>query len=148
MMQTVGNALHHATRQTDIRGRLGGDEFAIVLVNSSREGAIKVGERILHFLNGKGIAKADGVLSIKCSIGVSTLNSESLSESNPVLPMANQYFQFMTQKLIKKADELLYLAKKAGGNQIITKNTIIAWYSYEKAMEEYKNQDTYFLNNI
>ncbi|MBN1799509.1 MAG: diguanylate cyclase [Spirochaetales bacterium] len=140
-LEIMGQALHDATRQTDIRGRLGGDEFAVVLLNSTTEGAIIVGERILHFLNDKGIAKADGVLPIKCSIGASTLDNVSLSKQKPSLPLANQYFQFMMQKLLQKADELLYQAKNQGGHQINTKKSVIKWYAYEKAVKEYAEQD-------
>jgi two-component system cell cycle response regulator len=140
-LEIMGQALHNASRQTDIRGRLGGDEFAIVLPHSGIEGAMKVGQRILDFLNNKGIAKANGVLPIKCSIGVSTLDKINLPTKKPALPLANQYFQFMLQKMIKKADQLLYQAKNLGGHQMNTKNATIKWYAYEKAIKEYSERD-------
>ena len=72
---------------------------------------------------------------------MSVLDNVNLAKIRTSLPVANQYFQFMTRKMIKKADELLYQVKKMGGNRMNTKDSILNWYPYEKAMEEYDNEE-------
>ena len=135
-LEIIGQALHHATRQTDVRGRIGGDEFAVVLPNSTVEGAQVVCGRIYAFLTGKTVAKSDGAIPIRCCIGTCSLNPNDVAASKNPLPMANQYFQAMAKKVLKSADRALYEAKKQG-NTARLENAVIAWCPYDEAMAEY-----------
>jgi diguanylate cyclase (GGDEF)-like protein len=138
-LEIIGAALHHATRQTDIRGRIGGDEFAVILPNSASDGAKVVCDRIYRFLNDKAIAKPDGAIPVRCSIGICSLTSHDTDTTKNPMPMANRYFHVMSRRLLKKADELLYTAKKKG-EKTHAENAVIDWGSYAEAMREYDTE--------
>jgi diguanylate cyclase (GGDEF)-like protein len=117
-LMTVGKALRQATRATDIVGRYGGDEFAIALPQSDAEGAAIVARRILRLLEGKSPPGAGGDLFLSVSIGLSTLRTAPQDPARAPRSIPQAYFQSMGQRLIEKADEALYRAKKDKGNRL------------------------------
>jgi diguanylate cyclase (GGDEF)-like protein/PAS domain S-box-containing protein len=82
----------------DVASRYGGDEFAVILVNTSLQDAEEIARRIIEQYNKMSFD------DISLSIGVS------------------QYKEGMSREdIIKSADEAMYRAKAAGGNNVISK---------------------------
>lgn len=94
----VALILKEILRSEDIIGRYGGEEFLIVLPNTDVESAYSVAERIRR--NIMNYIRINGELAVTISGGIGTLAYEDASQ------------------LIKKADQLLYKAKRNGRNKI------------------------------
>ena len=103
-LKTISVLIQHGVRQTDIIARYGGDEFSAILINTGKEGAGEIAERIrknvteAHFPN--EIAQPNGDLTV--SIGLATFSS-------PISTLTD---------LIREADNALYRAKRAGRNLV------------------------------
>ncbi len=94
-----------ARRPLDLAARYGGEEFAIVLFDTSREHAVRIGEEIMAAVRQLAIAHADSgaarVLTV--SMGIAC-----------VVPVARR----SSDGLVQLADQALYAAKDAGRNQV------------------------------
>ena len=96
ILQKVGEAIHHVTRERDIAGRLGGDEFAIFLMASPEALSITattVAYRLIEKIRDIG-------LGVGCSIGIATAQPRE--------------FDFRT--LIANADAAMLAVKRKGKN--------------------------------
>jgi diguanylate cyclase (GGDEF)-like protein len=113
----VGKNLRDAIRTSDIVGRYGGDEFALMLPQTSRVGAERVASRILQLLSDKSVEGPTGSLPLKISIGLAVLEPLQAPPSEP-RPSSQRFFQAVAKALFQRADEGLYEAKRAGGNQL------------------------------
>lgn len=105
LLSRVGSLLDSTTRSFDIVGRLGGDEFALMLPETNSEGSMVVVERIRaglqHLLRETGIPN-----SVSFSFGVVTTDAPPDS----------------LDALVLVADQLMYSAKQAGKNQVMSKD--------------------------
>ena len=128
-LTTLGKTLRQSVRGSDVVGRYGGDEFAVVLPQTDSEGAFRVGERFLRFLADKTIAGPQGPLPLRSSVGISVLEPHSFDMDTIPRPVPHAYFQRMIQVLIKRADEALYQAKHAGGQQM-SQHSATTWLSF------------------
>ena len=99
--------LRESLRLGEIIGRYGGDEFIILLPGSNCNQGQQVAERLCAEMASRTIATSKGDLSLTLSLGVVGLR-ESQSTSLEML------FDF--------ADQALYAAKRAGGNQLAVYN--------------------------
>ncbi|OEH93501.1 diguanylate cyclase [Bacillus solimangrovi] len=92
-------------RPTDFIARYGGEEFAIILPETSTVGAINVAEAIRSAIEAEAIPHSTSFVKpvVTVSIGIATM-----TEINPL----DRF------KLIKRADEALYKAKKQGRNRV------------------------------
>ena len=98
VLRTVVRILQENCRIHDLVARYGGEEFAIILPNTTREGALVMGERFR-----RSIQQASWTLfQTTASIGVATLTPD----------MAN------AEELLSQADKSLYHAKQNGRNQV------------------------------
>ena len=105
VLETVAGAVQHVTRSIDVAARYGGDELALVLVETGREGATRVGERLSERMRGTEVPMRDGgTMSITISIGVATLPDSAHD----------------LESLVDAADHALLRAKRAGKNQLRT----------------------------
>lgn len=97
---TIANRLQNAVRSSDICGRLGGDEFVVWLepISDMLEVNIVI-EKIIQHLS-PPINHQDESIELNVSIGVALRPNDDISR----------------QKLIKIADENMYMAKKVTGN--------------------------------
>ena len=99
--------LRKSLRLGEIIGRYGGDEFIILLPGSNCNQGQQVAERLRAEMASQTIATTRGDLSLTLSLGVVGLR-ESQSTS--------------LEMLFDLADQALYAAKRAGGNQLAVYN--------------------------
>ena len=102
-LRHVTDLLQSRIRPYDTCGRFGGDEFVLVLPNTSADQAFNIAERVRQAAEEKPLRVGDKRLSVRISAGVAT--SEIREDSD-------------VEKLVQSADEALYIAKKAGRNQV------------------------------
>jgi diguanylate cyclase (GGDEF)-like protein len=95
--------LRESLRLGEIIGRYGGDEFIILLPGSNCDQGQQVAGRLCEKMASRTIATSKGDLSLTLSLGVVGLR-ESQSTS--------------LEMLFDLADQALYAAKRAGGNQL------------------------------
>jgi len=104
VLKAISIIIQHAVRQTDIVARYGGEEFCAILINTNKEGAIVIAERVrrnvaeTNFPNEKVQPNRD----LTVSIGVATFSSKISTVTD----------------LIREADNALYRAKRAGRNKV------------------------------
>jgi diguanylate cyclase (GGDEF)-like protein len=103
ILREVAERLQSTVREQDIVARYGGDEFVIVCEVASEQAALEMAERVRESVR-KPYAMLPGDLRIGASIGVSVTPPQS-----SVLG---------TSSLLRAADEAMYRAKHAGGDQI------------------------------
>ena len=86
-------------RDSDIFARWGGEEFVILLKSTS----LKMAEEKAEYLRSKIEKQKIVSVSITCSFGVVELNENTT-----------------IKKIIKQADDMMYLAKRRGRNQVVS----------------------------
>ncbi|QYJ77748.1 sensor domain-containing diguanylate cyclase [Shewanella acanthi] len=89
-------------RKIDRLCRYGGEEFAVVLPSCIARDALEIAERLRHKVAATPIEHAGINVSITVSIGVAQFHIGDNAES-----------------LLKRADDMLYLAKVQGRNQVV-----------------------------
>jgi diguanylate cyclase (GGDEF)-like protein len=102
VLSEVCGTVRETLRPTDVLTRFGGDEFAVILPHSDLIGARVVAERLLSRVRALTIPTDDeGAIQCSISIGIAELHDGDAS--------ANE--------LVRRADELLYQAKRSGKNR-------------------------------
>jgi len=104
-LQTVSRIMREAVRQSDLVGRFGGDEFVLLLNDCSRENAHAVVARILQQVHATPMCSsaAKSHIQLTLSAGIVWHNAK---DKLPTL-----------DNVIARADELMYLSKRTGGNR-------------------------------
>jgi diguanylate cyclase (GGDEF)-like protein len=95
-LRSLASVLSQAARGTDVVGRIGGDEFAMVLHETDEEAALAVAIRLKDAMQA-----ANGSDLVTASLGLSTWLGPA---DGP-------------DELLRRADEALYVAKRAGRNR-------------------------------
>jgi len=103
LLKGIAEVCQEATRQEDILARYGGDEFVILCLDTSREGACDLAERIRSEVEQAVISYQGQGLEVTASLGVTTLEDDD--------PQS-------IVDLIEQADQALYQAKRGGRNQV------------------------------
>ncbi|RVU84346.1 GGDEF domain-containing protein [Leucothrix sargassi] len=98
----VANIMLGRIRESDIQGRIGGEEFALVLPDTNAEGAASVAEEIRLAIQNSVIMTGELKVRVTASFGVSQLEKETDD----------------IHAILKRADDALYRAKKAGRNTV------------------------------
>lgn len=103
VLECVADVLREGTRLIDVAARYGGDELAAILVETEREGALVLGERLADRMRATKIPMRDaGSMGVTISLGVATI-PDSADD---------------VDSLVDSADRALLRAKRAGKNQI------------------------------
>jgi diguanylate cyclase (GGDEF)-like protein len=106
VLMFFAKTIQQELREVDILARYGGEEFLVVASQTTRNGAIDLAERLRRSLESnhcKLPTKAGAAnIQVRCSIGVATLGGAI----------------DRLEKLVQRADENLYRAKKLGRNQV------------------------------
>lgn len=98
VLSKVGKCINEIVREMDTAARYGGEEIAIILPNSNKDEAFRIGERIRTTIQQ---LKFDG-FGVTVSIGVSEMEKD---------------ISHTPEYLIKNADLALYKAKEEGKNR-------------------------------
>ena len=91
-----------ALRPDDLVGRTGGEEFGVVLRTAGQEQAVRLAEKLRKSVSGQRVKVESIELELTVSIGVAVAGSGAEDFSG----------------LLKRADDALYTAKRAGRNRV------------------------------
>lgn len=107
VIRLVGKCLHSSIREIDSAFRYGGDEFMILLPQTTAADAFRCAERIQQRFQEiwpfREHCACHGIPPVTMSIGV----AQTLPEDNSA------------EALVKRADDAMYAAKRAGGNRVL-----------------------------
>ncbi len=103
VLKLTAKLIHQETRQLDIQCRYGGEEFVVILPSTNLLLASQVAERLRQRIEASEIEVGEKILKVTASIG---------------LAVRLTHEQGSATKLVKAADECLYLAKESGRNQV------------------------------
>lgn len=94
----VSDGLLQMSRTTDVLARYAGDEFVIILPETTRESALKLMRRVCAHFHENPLTAGKMRIPVSLSFGIASADEEDVSDP---------------ESLLKKADDRLYLAKKA-----------------------------------
>lgn len=104
VLKAIAGRINTCLREMDIAGRYGGEEFMVVLLECDEENACQIAERIRRCVVDEPVVITGIRIPVSISIGVAGLEKGIKSLS----------------RLIKSADQALYIAKNAGKNCVAT----------------------------
>lgn len=99
LLKEVAHTISNATRSSDIVCRYGGDEFVLIMPEATPSGVRKVTESVLADI--KALRSR-----VNCAVGITMGWTMMTSDDTN------------TAEVLKRADDALLSAKRAGGNQI------------------------------
>ncbi|MGZ6328257.1 MAG: diguanylate cyclase [Candidatus Limnocylindrales bacterium] len=104
VLREFGGLLRERFRAADLVARYGGEEFLVVMVGASRDDAVAAAEQVRLALARRSLVGPDGeALAATVSAGCA-----GLDENEPT-----------REALLRGADVALYMAKRAGRNQVV-----------------------------
>lgn len=101
-LKAIIDPIHAELRQSDVIGRYGGEEFVVILSSADMAAAQPIAERIRARVADVRVEGFGAPISLTCSIGVA---------SSDMLGVWGEH-------LIARADEAVYVAKRAGRNRV------------------------------
>ena len=110
VLAEVGQRILRNIRGFDLAVRYGGEEFVVVMPDTSLDVALGVADRLCERMAGEPVhvSGTKDNISVTLSIGVSqSLDRKEIAET-----------------LLKRADEALYEAKKAGRNRVVSQTSL------------------------
>lgn len=101
----VADGLRESVRATDIVARIGGEEFAILLLDTTRDDAMAVAEKVRTALSRPNYRDEDGqsIGTVTISVGVAMCPEDAEDEKS----------------LLRESDTALYVAKDTGRDQVV-----------------------------
>jgi diguanylate cyclase (GGDEF)-like protein len=130
---SVGSVLRDATREHDLAARLGGDEFAMLMPSTDIDGTVAVARRVLELLGEKQVLVQGRPVTISASIGVSVMRSRGPCPAAVGRALAPDFFEDLVERLVQRADDALYQAKREGRGRFCSTETLeIPWTSTER----------------
>ncbi|MGE5228353.1 MAG: GGDEF domain-containing protein, partial [Deltaproteobacteria bacterium] len=100
VLREVAHVIEQSVRNVDVAARYGGEEFVVLLVETGRETALVVAERIRERIRAAGFTS--GGVPLTVSIGVAGYPDDADRRED----------------LLNKADWAMYLAKRRGRDQV------------------------------
>ncbi|MBZ0331828.1 GGDEF domain-containing protein [Halomonas sp. ANAO-440] len=84
-------ALENMVREDDIAGRYGGEEFLVIMPNTRRDQASRLGARIRHYLASQPLAQTAGdPLHVTASIGIASLEDADFDTVSAMVDAADK----------------------------------------------------------
>ena len=102
LLKELARVIKTRARASDVVARLGGDEFVVLTPDTDLVGASEVGQRLWSEAHLSRIRMDGHEVGFSVSIGIASYPSHATS----------------TEGLLKKADEAMYEAKRAGKNRV------------------------------
>jgi diguanylate cyclase (GGDEF)-like protein len=102
--------IHAELRQSDVIGRYGGEEFVVILSSADAAAAIPIAQRIRERVANVQVDGFEKPIKLTCSIGIA----------------ASDTLGVWGEHLIAQADAAVYVAKRAGRNQVQVARTLAA----------------------
>ncbi len=103
-LRNIAMLIQQGVRQTDVVARYGGEEFSAILINSEKEDAKKIAERVREIVAETRFPnenfQPNGDLTVSIGVGTFSPSISTLTD------------------LIREADSALYRAKGAGRNRV------------------------------
>jgi diguanylate cyclase (GGDEF)-like protein len=110
VLRNVAALLNEQMRRSDILARYGGEEFAILLCNTDIDAAEEIAERLrLTVYASPQVGIKNEKISVSVSIGVAATGPTQYPDMD---------IEQQADRLMARADEALYEAKKAGRNRV------------------------------
>jgi diguanylate cyclase (GGDEF)-like protein len=103
VLKMVSKTLTNSIRPFDVLGRWGGEEFVVIITNVNKDTLSAIAERCRFLVEHSGLPLKFGSASVTVSIGA------TLSQPDDDI-----------QRLIERADQLMYRSKKFGRNCVTT----------------------------
>lgn len=103
VLKRIARVLREGIRGTDLVARYGGEEFAVLLVETTREPAHLVAERLRAAVEALPLAELGVDRPVTVSVGMASFPGDASDERG----------------LIERADECLYAAKRGGKNRVV-----------------------------
>ena len=113
VLKELARRLLHRIRKEELLARYGGEEFAVVLPETAHDTALQFAETLRRMVGSELFEYEGDRFPVTISIGVSTLDFESLSQGMAPPP------QMDPMEFIREADGNLYKAKRGGRNCVI-----------------------------
>jgi diguanylate cyclase (GGDEF)-like protein len=101
-LRSFARLLSEQIRDFDVPGRVGGEEFAVLLPQTNVKEAMAVAGRIRDALSSESIDVGDGSVRLTASFGVADSGAST-----------------STDELLRRADDALYSAKRAGKDRYV-----------------------------
>ena len=110
VLRQFGAILRAAVREKDVVGRIGGEEFVLLLPGTDGKFAYRIAERLRTVLESSRFDEIDAALRVTTSAGIARYRPGEAVAA-----------------LLARADHLLYAAKRAGRNRVLTESSGQAW---------------------
>ena len=104
VLAMVAQLISRSVRHVDLVARYGGDEFAVLLPETGRKAALRLGERILKEIHRHPYLHGPRIFPLSASIGIGSYHP-SLSGAGA---------------LLREADQCLYAAKRGGRGRVVS----------------------------
>lgn len=101
-LRSIIPPIHAELRQSDVIGRYGGEEFVVILSSADASAAVPIAQRILERVAQVQVDGFGRPIQLTCSIGIA----------------ASDTLGVWGEHLIAQADAAVYVAKRAGRNQV------------------------------
>lgn len=102
----VSHLLRLLVRASDLVARLGGDEFALILVGADEATSLRLAERVRERIELLPLVGSGPEAPLSCTASIGVVGSARYPEAG-------------ADELLRRADEAMYAAKKAGRNRVV-----------------------------
>jgi diguanylate cyclase (GGDEF)-like protein len=106
VLKSVSSGIASAIRKSDCLARYGGEEFCCLLPETGINNALLLSELLRKLVEDMSITYQGNEVKVTVSLGVSELSKTDTPDN-----------------LLKRGDEALYAAKRAGRNKVVTLDT-------------------------
>lgn len=102
----VAQLLRQLVRASDVVARLGGDEFVLILVGADEATSLRLAERVRERIELLPLVGSGPEAPLSCTASIGVVGSARYPEAG-------------AEELLRRADEAMYAAKKAGRNRVV-----------------------------